>query len=170
MAQGAGPGEPPLGRVPPASEDAPSPGGKQCDPCQPGPPRWARACGRAAATPGTRPPLRTAPPPPPSPAPPPPPAPPRPAVPRCAPSRPALTLQTPGCSQAEGEEPQGYAAVLLTPSRQRPHEQSLGGSGRALGSQRRGAARPGCALSPPLCCSRPPAGRLCPPPLSPQVL
>lgn len=65
-----------------------------------------------------------------------------------APPSPVLTLQTAGCGQAEGEESQRGAAVLPPASRQRPHEQARGDTGRAWASWRRG---PGCALSlPPL--------------------
>lgn len=117
---------------------APStPGSGALPASQKGPPRWVRAGGRATAPPGTL--LRPAP-----------------RRPRAPPS-PVLTLQTAGCSQAEGEESQGDAAVLPPAARQRPHEQARGDAGRAWASLRRGAARARLSAAAAAAPARPPA-------------
>lgn len=99
------------------------PAGKRLLRCQPGQARWARARGRQPRHRHSRP---------------------APRSPRPVPHAPcpALTLQTAGCGQAEGEESQGDAAVFPAPARQRPHEQAPGGTGRAWASwaARRGPA------------------------------
>lgn len=81
-----------------------------------------------------------------------------------APHGPALTLQTAGCGQAEGEEPQGDAAALPPAAGRRPHERAPGGAGRAWAPR---AARPGAGLAV-RCGRRRPWARLAsPPPLAP---